>query len=599
MRTTRRLIIFLICTVISCFAYAQVKQTEKSMDEMWGDKSIKNNAGKLDKTRLFDDSNFGMFIHFGLYSDLEGKWKDKTYYGIGEWIMNSNMANIPVNEYKEIAKNFNPILFNAKAIVQLAKDAGMKYIIITSKHHDGFAMFKSKVDSFNIVDTTPYGRDPMKELSSECRAQGLGFGFYYSHNQDWTTPGGMKGPKTYQDGTPATFDDYFYKKCLPQVKEICSNYGPIDFVWFDTPGDMKKELIAELAEVVNKMQPNAMLCSRVGFGYGDYASLGDMEVPLHNIKGLWETCDTNNDSWSYAWYDNNFKSPKEILHRLVSTVGRGGTYLLNIGPNGKGIVPNIGANILLEVGKWLSKYPQVVYKAGPSPWGHALPWGDVTTNGNSMYLSIFDYPKDGKIYLPGIKDKISKVALINGTKADKISISQQNNWTIVTLPALPTEKLATVVELQFANKVENLKVDTIIGVAPNIETKLSVEFAETSNVKATKKSWMEKFGEWKHVKQVTNWTPEAKVVWTINVQQAGFYYVDLVYKGEKKLVWKISTDAGEFIQNQQGSTEKYQSYPMGLIEFKKAGKHTIDVSLVEGNPLTASLESLKLRPIDY
>jgi alpha-L-fucosidase len=211
-----------------------------------------------------------------------------------------------------------------------------------------------------------------------------------------------------------------------------------------------------------------------------------MEVPLHNIKGLWETCDTNNDSWSYAWYDNNFKSPKEILHRLVSTVGRGGTYLLNIGPNGKGIVPNIGANILLEVGKWLNKYPQVVYKAGPSPWGHALPWGDVTTNGNSMYLSIFDYPLDGKIYLPGIKDKIKKVALINGSKADKTSIFQQNNWVILTLPTRPTEKLATVVELQFANKVENLKVDTIIGVTPNIETKLSVEFAETTNVKANK-----------------------------------------------------------------------------------------------------------------
>jgi alpha-L-fucosidase len=584
--------------MIAFIANAQNKPTEKSMDQMWGDNTIKKNVGNLDKTRLFDDSNFGMFIHFGLFSDLAGKWKDKTYYGIGEWIMNDRMANIPVNEYKAIAKTFNPELFDAKAIVKLAKDAGMKYIIITSKHHEGFAMFKSLADSFNIVDASPYGRDPMKELSTECRAQELGFGFYYSHYQDWTAPGGMRGPAVNANGTPATFEDYFYRKCLPQVKEICSNYGPIDFVWFDTPGDMKKELVVQLAEVVGKLQPNAMLCSRIGHGYGDYQSTGDMEVPPSNIKGLWETCDTNNDSWAYAWYDNNFKSPKEILNRLVSTVGRGGTYLLNVGPNGKGVVPAVGANVLVEVGKWIKKYPQVVYKAGPSPWGHALPWGDVTTNGNSMYMTVFDYPLDGKIYLPGLTDKISKARMLNGSKAHKISTSQQNDWTILTLPARPSEKIASVVELQFAGKVEDLKVDSCIGVAPNIETKMSVEFAETFNVKAKKISWMEKFGEWKHVKQVTGWKPDSKVSWTINVQQAGLYYIDLVYKGEKKLVWNISTDEGVFIQNQQSATEKYQSNPMGLIEIKKAGKHTINVTLVEGNPVTASLESMKLRFID-
>jgi alpha-L-fucosidase len=152
-------------------------------------------------------------------------------------------------------------------------------------------------------------------LAEACREAGLGFGFYYSHNQDWTAPGGSGGPKENTDGTPASFDDYFYRKCLSQVKEICMNYGPIDFVWFDTPGNMKKELVVELVKVVRELQPNAMLCSRVGHGMGDYESKGDMEVPPVNIQGLWETCDTNNDSWSYAWYDNNFKSPKEILNR--------------------------------------------------------------------------------------------------------------------------------------------------------------------------------------------------------------------------------------------------------------------------------------------
>ena len=403
----KKSMLILFALILSISGNAQKgKPNEAGMDKMWGESTVAIDALKAGRGKLFDEGNYGMFIHWGLYSHLGGSWKDTTYYGIGEWIKSPRMAGIPVNEYMEIAKEFNPDEFDAKAIARLAKDAGMKYIIITSKHHEGFAMFDSKANPFNIVDATPFARDPMKELSAACRELGLGFGFYYSHNQDWTAPGGSRGPKEYPDGTPASFDEYFYKKCLPQVKEICTNYGEIDFVWFDTPGDMKKELVIELAEVVRKLQPNAMLCSRIGHGMGDYASKGDMEVPLRNIPGLWETCDTYNDSWSYAWYDNNFKSPKEILNRLISTVARGGTYLFNVGPDGKGNIPEIGRKFILEAGKWIQKYPQVIYGAGSSPWGHALPWGDVTTNGNSLFLSVFEWPQDGKLYLPGLEETL-------------------------------------------------------------------------------------------------------------------------------------------------------------------------------------------------
>ncbi|MBN2638254.1 MAG: alpha-L-fucosidase, partial [Bacteroidales bacterium] len=211
---------------------AQNKKTEQGMDEMWGETTVALDALKAGRGKLFDESNFGMFIHLGLFSHLGGVWNDKTYYGIGEWIMNPRMAGIPVDEYVKIANEFNPDEFDAMAIAKLARDAGMKYIIINSKHHEGFAMFKSQ-HPFNIVDATPFARDPMKELSAACRELGLGFGFYYSHNQDWTEPGGSRGPENYPDGTPASFEDYFYKKCKPQVKEICTNYGDLDFVWFD------------------------------------------------------------------------------------------------------------------------------------------------------------------------------------------------------------------------------------------------------------------------------------------------------------------------------------------------------------------------------
>ena len=586
----------LLATVLTGFTQETKKKAER-MDKMWGETTVSVDALKAGRGKLFDEGNFGMFIHWGLFSHLGGKWQNKTYYGIGEWIMNPNMAGIPAKEYREIAKQFNPVEFNAKAIARLAKDAGMKYIIITSKHHEGFAMFDSKADPFNIVAATPFARDPMKELSAACHELGLGFGFYYSHNQDWTAPGGSGGPTVNTDGKPATFEQYFYRKCKPQVKEICSNYGQIDFVWFDTPGNMKKELVVELANMVRELQPNAMLCSRVGHGMGDYASVGDMEVPPVNIEGLWETCDTNNDSWSYAWYDNNFKSPKEIVHRLVSTVGRGGTYLFNVGPNGLGKVPEIGAEFLLETGKWLREYPQVVYGAGSSPWGHALPWGDVTTQGNSMFLSVFDWPQDGKLYLPGLESKVVSAKTWSGGSSKAISFEKKNGWLVLNVPFKPLDTPVSVIELKLDTNAETAKVNTNHGIYPNIQNELLTEFAEVTGAEKEKVRWMEKFGEWKHVNQISKWNENSKAVWTVEVFEPGYYYLNLRYKGVGRLVWKTITDEGILVQNQQAATEKYVDYPMGIIEFKTAGKHTVSVNLVEGNPETSSLESIKISPI--
>lgn len=575
----------------------QKNGNEQSMDKMWGEASVLDHTLREGKGKFFDESNFGMFIHWGLFSDLAGKWKGKTYYGIGEWIMNPKVANIPPKEYMEIAKDFNPTGFDAKYIAKLAKDAGMKYIIITSKHHEGFAMYDSKVSDFNIVDATPFKRDPMKELSQACKELGLGFGFYYSHNQDWTTPGGANGPKLNEDGTESSFEDYFYNKCKPQVKEICTNYGDIDFIWFDTPGGMKKELVIELADLVRELQPNAMLCSRVGYGLGDYVSHGDMEVPAKNLDILWESCDTNNDSWSYAWYDNNFKGPKEILHRLVATVGRGGSYLFNIGPGGNGNVPEIGSKFLEEAGKWIAKYPQVIYNAGSSPWGHALPWGDVTTKENSLFLSVFNWPQDGKLYLPGLESEIISAKIIGIANSKELEYEKNNDWTVFTVPYKVPDAPVSVIEVKLKNNISAIKVDGTLGVYPNIESELLTEFAEVEGAEKSSIRWMEKFGEWKKTTQVTNWEKNGKAVWTVNVLEPGYYYLDLNYKGEGRLVWKTITDENIMVQNQQAATEKYVSYPMGILEFKTAGKHTISVSLVEGNPETSSLKSVTIKPI--
>ncbi|MDB9732725.1 alpha-L-fucosidase [Polaribacter sp.] len=598
LKTNYRLPILLILLFIIQSAFSQVKnEKQESMDKMWGEASVVDGNIREGRGKFFDESNFGMFIHWGLFSNLGGKWKDKTYYGIGEWLMNPRVADIPPKEYMEVAKEFNPSNFDAKAIAQLAKDAGMKYIIITSKHHEGFAMFDTEVSDFNIVDATPFARDPMKELSKACHDIGLGFGFYYSHNQDWTAPGGTNGPNTYDDGSEASFKEYFYNKCKPQVREICTNYGEIDFVWFDTPGGMKKEYVVELAEMVRELQPKAMMSSRVGHGLGDYVSHGDMEVPAKNLDVLWESCDTNNDSWSYAWYDNNFKSPKEILHRLISTVGRGGTYLFNVGPNEKGEVPEIGVKFLEEAGKWIKRYPQVIYDAGSSPWGHAFPWGDVTTKEKSLFLSVFNWPQDGKIYLPGLESEIISAKILGNNSAEKLNISKKNGWTVFDVPYKIPDSPVSVIEVTLKDNAKDVKVESALGVYPNIAIECLVEFAEVTN--ATKKHirWMEKFGEWKKTNQVSDWKKDSKAVFTVNVLEPGYYYLDLNYKGEDRLVWKTITDEDIVVQNQQAATEKYNNYSMGILEFKKAGKHTISVSLVEGNPETSSLKAIIIKPI--
>jgi len=586
----RTLFAFLLTVAVICTGFA----AEESMDKMWGDSTGKGGIDKSDRVAMFRDGNYGMFIHWGLFSHLGGQWRDQTFYGIGEWI--KRQMKISEADYMALAKEFNPSEFDARETARVAKAAGMKWIIITSKHHEGFAMFKS-AHPFNIVDATPFKRDPMKELAAACKEAGLGFGFYYSHNQDWTAPGASGGPAKNDDGTPATFEKYFREKCYPQVKEICTQYGPLNYIWFDTPGNMPKEFVVELADLVRKTQPGALLCSRIGHGMGDYASKGDMEVPPRNIEGLWETCDTTNDSWSYAWYEQNWKDSKEILHRLVSTVGRGGTYLLNIGPDGKGRVPPQVAKYLVKAGVWIKRYPQVVYGAGPSPWGHSLPWGDVTTQSNTLQLVVFDWPADGRLFLPGLQTEISSVGIVGRKPIEPVRWKKSGTWTKLQLPTMfvRPDHPATVIEMRLKGTP---KADETLGIYPNIAATLPVEFADVKDAEKKRNQWMEKFGEWKFATQVSKWQPTGKAVWNVDVYEAGDYRLELIYKGEGRPVFRIETDEGVALQNQQAAASLYHAQPFGLLTFKQPGKHTIAVSLVDGSRDKTSLESIRLSPAE-
>jgi alpha-L-fucosidase len=597
--TTLCFIVLLLAAFFRCgVSFAKVLPTapapaaNQTMDKMWGESVGQMGTQKSDRAALFRDGKYGMFIHWGLFSSLGGQWHDQTFYGIGEWI--KRQMNISEADYMALAKNFNPADFDARGIARLAKESGMKWIIITAKHHEGFAMFKSAYP-FNVVDATQFHRDPMKELAAACREYGLGFGFYYSHNQDWTAPGGTGGPKTNADGSVATFEQYFREKCFPQVKEICTKYGPLNFIWFDTPGDMPENLVKELADYVRQAQPGALLCSRIGYGMGDYASKGDMEVPPRNAEGLWESCDTSNDSWSYAWYDQNWKDSREILLRVVSTVARGGTYLYNIGPDGHGRVPAAAAKYLLKAGEWIKRYPQVVYAAGASPWGHALPWGDVTTQNNTLNLTVFDWPQDGRLFLPGLQAKIKSAGVVIAGKLVPVRWVSNGTWTELLVPPAPADHPASVIQVTLSDAPV---ADQTLGIYPNITSTLLAEFADVTKAEKKELKWMEKFGEWKHLTQAGNWEDGGRAVWTVDVATPGDYQVELTYKGEGRLVWRIETDEGVKLQNQQNSASVYHTYPFGLLSFAKAGKHTLTVSLIAGDRTKGSLLALRISPME-
>ena len=583
----------LIILIVMTLGLMSLGIQAQEMNEMWGTSTSKQS---IKRGRYFIDGNYCMFIHWGLYSHLSNKWNGRTYYGIGEWLMNPSLANIPVDEYKAVAKEFNPVEFNAKEIAQLAKDAGMKYIIITSKHHDGFAMYHSKANNFNIVDATPYGRDPMKELSEACRELGLGFGFYYSHNQDWTYPGGSGGPRVDKDGNKKTFDDYFVEKCLPQVEEITKNYGEIELIWFDTPGNMPKKYAEQLVDIVHRNQPTALVSGRVGYDLGDYKTLGDMEVPLQNVEGLWETVDVTNDSWGYAWYDENWKTPKQILTILIATVARGGTLMLNVGPDGLGRVPAPAKQALLSAGKWIAKYPQVIYGTEASPWQHALPWGDVTVKDNKMYIAVYNWPTKGELWLPGLQTQIESIKLIGGTKDQKLTFTKIGDWTNIKIPNQSPDDFVSIIEVTLKGEA---KADPTMAVDPEIGVQIPVLFAKTENCTVNRKDWMEKFGEWKNVFNVSDWKRGSKVTWEVNIKDAGTYHIDLTYSGQGRMVWGVSTDENYSIRNQQNSSHIYTKYQMGWIKFDKPGKHFITAEFLEGNTASASLSAITITPVRF
>ena len=395
------------------------------------------------------EAKFGMFIHWGIYSVAAGKYEGKSIPWYGEWIMWK--AKIPVASYREFGKEFNPVKYDPAAWVALAKDTGMRYMVITSKHHDGFALFPSDASDWDVADATPWKKDLIGPLADAARKQGLKFGLYYSQAQDWTHPGGAK--MEHGDGggwDPAhkgKMDDYIDNIAVPQVREILTRYQP-DVLWWDTPHLMNSTHTAKLGKLLT-LKPGIIHNNRLGQG-----SKGDTETPEQFIPATgfpghdWETCMTMNDTWGFKSDDHKWKSAATLITNLVDIVSKGGNYLLNVGPTAEGEIPEESIKLLNQVGAWMKINGESIYGSQASPF-KSLPWGRCTVKADgdhtALYLHVLEWPKDGKLVVPRLENRILSAELL--AQKGALKVGQSDGGPVLQLPASAPDPVCSTIKL--------------------------------------------------------------------------------------------------------------------------------------------------------
>jgi alpha-L-fucosidase len=373
-------------------------------------------------------AKFGMFIHWGLYAIPAD----------GEWHMRAH--KVPLAEYKKYAAEFNPTQFDADAWASVAHDAGMKYMVLTTKHHDGFAMFHSKASDYNIYDATPFRRDPLKELSIACPKHDVKLGTYYSVIADWGHPGGGAGCEKWDDAQKGNLDDYINHVSIPQVKELLSNYGPIAVMWFDSDGAQVKnpEQAARYIPIL-KLQPNLIIDPRLHGIPGDFETC-EGHIPMQAPAGDWELCDRTNGSWGYT--PRPARSLQSLLDELIAAWGKGGNVLLNVGPTREGIIPADSVAVLRQIGAWLKVNGDAVYGSKRGPFDY-LPWGSATRKGDMLYLFVLQWPKDGQLRIP-MQNPIAKASLMADPSHVLNSVTK-DGMTVLGLPQQAPDPIASVI----------------------------------------------------------------------------------------------------------------------------------------------------------
>ncbi|GAA4846800.1 hypothetical protein GCM10023310_26070 [Paenibacillus vulneris] len=557
------------------------------------------------------EARFGMFIHWGLYSLLGGVWKGKEVPGAyGEHIM--LRGQIPVKEYEALAEEFNPVSFDAEAWVKAAKAAGMKYLVITAKHHDGFALYDSAVSDFNIVKRSPYGRDPMKDLAEACRKHDVKLCFYYSHSMDWHHPDSQGNTHDYPNNIGAwdpleswiddedkrtRYERYLNEKAFPQLKELLTQYGDVAIIWFDCGHKITDEQGQRFVDFVRSLQPNCLVNRRVRRdGFGDYGNSGDNQLHIRINRKDWESIHTMNNSWGYKKTDHNWKSVKGILHNMIDVFSLNGNYLLNVGPTPEGEFDDKSKEILRDIGQWMKVNGESVYGTTGSPIGKPQ-WGRCTAKGQTLYLHVFDWPASGELIVPGLHNPIVKAYLLADERKAPLAHRRLNEEDIaISVPGAPLDANATVVVLEIEGTVDANPVKRL-----HRKDHLNVFGAFDGDIEGSELRYdTGKAGR----DVVTNWTNAAdRITWTYRAAEAGAYAVKVVYCAEEGTAGGtfVVETAGQKLSGQvtpQGNGYSFIDETLGVIRLDQPGEYRLTVSAdsISGEALM-NLKEVQLKPV--
>ncbi len=539
------------------------------------------------RTAWWRDAKFGMFIHWGIYA----------VPAQGEWYMNN--ARVPRDVYAQYAKQFDPTQFNAAEWVRVAKEAGMKYLVITSKHHDGFCMFRTKATKYNVVDDTPWHHDPLKDLAEQCRKQGVRFCVYYSI-MDWHSP----------DQEPAVDDpehpEYNPTKIVPgkleaytqymktELHELITQYHP-GLIWFDGgwPTWWTAEDGKSLYAWLRKQDPSIIVNNREN-GAGDYGT-PEQTIPATGPQGLWETCMTINNDWGYNKTDFDFKSAQDLIRKLCDIASKGGNFLLNVGPTDQGIIPQPEVDRLLAMGKWMDTNGQCIYGTTRSPWLRQQFDGRITVKGNALYLEVFTAP-NGAVELHGLKTRVLSATALDGNTP--VAFHQDGESLTVTMPQ-KLDDYATVIKLVLAGKPDVILEPLVIS--PNVNGEFILPASEATLV--GDKVQLESLNG---PPSVGFWVDQSNTVnWTINVPQAGDYQVRLDYacddgsQGTLYSVKALGTDSKvSNIVNGTGGWSDFKTITLDGRLSLTAGKQTICVEpIIMPRGAVMNLRSITLKPV--
>ena len=569
------------------------KKSAAPRDSTGPSKRIDAQARK--RLKWWKEARFGMFIHWGLYAIPAGRWKGRYYSQIGEWIMHS--AKIPAREYEQLAPKFNPVKFNADEWVGLAKRAGMKYLTITSKHHDGFAMFDSPCTEYDIVDATPYGKDPMKALAKACKKHGIKFCFYYSQTQDWYERDAVGNTWDYTPPTRRAFGQYLRRKVKPQLRELLTQYGPIGIIWFDTPMSMTLRESRDLQRFVHSIQPKCIVSGRIGNDIGDYGSLGDNQVPRGPVPSneAWETPATLNDTWAFKTDDKEWKSERVLLRLMVDLASKGINYLLNVGPTAEGIIPKPSVTRLEAIGRWLSTNGDAIYGTEANPFPYEFSWGRITRKGTRLYLHFFDWPR-GRFRLVGLRNRVGRARLLADPKAQVVleqshETAADTHEVVLRLPAKRPDKHVTVVELTLSGKP-----DAVQTPLPQSDgtIELPAHLAEIHNPARGKTAILG------HGGVMENWTSKRSwVSWRFRTSRPGRYRIRVILgtsRNSRTLVSGHRVEATVGTQRSAGTLTrsnlvdsvrtryfKEAVTDLGAVELRSAGAHELKIRALRIN----------------